>query len=321
MADYGGLESESRGVRKRKTALFVVVLLFASVVVFGFFFFREEKVSLSVSAVKSKVLLGENLVFDKELSAEKAVIALRHEVLDYSGKTVVAKQEKVAVRGRSKSKSEIALPKTLKPGRYTLSSYIKDKNIKDSFSFEIVESIAAETPEIPKVEDQKFAPVESGCPSSCDDGFACTEDVCENAVCISKPVSPCCGNRVCEGNEDEDNCALDCSRQRFDAGKSIEQAKNTVKSDPRRAENFCKSLPDASVSDNCFAEIAKEANQSRLCDFINEEYKKDNCLMDFALKNDFSVCEKVANQYLASSCYSLERLRKIEEAAKQNNGS
>lgn len=52
------------------------------------------------------------------------------------------------------------------------------------------------------------------CPESCDDGDECTNDHCSPATnfeCEHDPVIPCCGNAVCERDEDPDSCPGDCS--------------------------------------------------------------------------------------------------------------
>lgn len=42
---------------------------------------------------------------------------------------------------------------------------------------------------------------------SCDDSNLCTQDSKVNGQCASKPIIPCCGNNICEADE---NCDKDC---------------------------------------------------------------------------------------------------------------
>ncbi|UCD03085.1 MAG: hypothetical protein JSV63_00405 [Candidatus Aenigmatarchaeota archaeon] len=55
---------------------------------------------------------------------------------------------------------------------------------------------------------------EAGCPDSCDDDNACTDDSCSadtDFKCLHEVISPCCGNGVCEKNEEWENvCDDDC---------------------------------------------------------------------------------------------------------------
>lgn len=48
--------------------------------------------------------------------------------------------------------------------------------------------------------------------SDCDDGNICTTDTCDVFGGCSNTVVPnCCGNKICEANEDTDNCFEDCA--------------------------------------------------------------------------------------------------------------
>ncbi len=55
---------------------------------------------------------------------------------------------------------------------------------------------------------------EAGCPDSCDDDNACSNDTCSastNFECVHTMNYPCCGNDVCEKNEEYNNiCPEDC---------------------------------------------------------------------------------------------------------------
>lgn len=55
---------------------------------------------------------------------------------------------------------------------------------------------------------------EAGCPESCDDLNACTNESCSGTTdfkCEYSTIFPCCGNDVCENNEDKNNiCPEDC---------------------------------------------------------------------------------------------------------------
>jgi len=56
---------------------------------------------------------------------------------------------------------------------------------------------------------------EGGCPASCDDNNACTNEACSistNFRCNYTVMTPCCGNGICEASEDVANvCPQDCS--------------------------------------------------------------------------------------------------------------
>ena len=59
-------------------------------------------------------------------------------------------------------------------------------------------------------------PAQTGDPRCpvCNDGNSCTQDVCNqqtNFECRTIPISPCCGNTVCESGETTISCSKDCT--------------------------------------------------------------------------------------------------------------
>ena len=52
------------------------------------------------------------------------------------------------------------------------------------------------------------------CPESCDDGNSCTKDTCSKETgykCKAIAIPNCCGNKICELDENYGNCPSDCS--------------------------------------------------------------------------------------------------------------
>jgi hypothetical protein len=148
-----------------------------------------------------------------------------------------------------------------------------------------------------------------GC-GSCDDGNPCTEDLCKGAECAHTMVTPCCGNGICDAGENEQTCADDCKpiQPEQTPKEIIERAGLVSKTDVKRANDICVSLREVRDKDRCFEVVANSVNQSLVCDNILSVSKRDACYMNFAMppNNDYSVCEKVENQYLKKSCESLK---------------
>ncbi|MFH1447876.1 MAG: hypothetical protein ABIG39_03360, partial [Candidatus Micrarchaeota archaeon] len=63
------------------------------------------------------------------------------------------------------------------------------------------------------VSDPKQCPFPDLCPSSCEDGDPCTDDICWEETgfeCVHSTITPCCGNGFCENGESSDSCLQDC---------------------------------------------------------------------------------------------------------------
>ncbi|MFH1065516.1 MAG: hypothetical protein V1734_03360, partial [Nanoarchaeota archaeon] len=62
--------------------------------------------------------------------------------------------------------------------------------------------------------DNDEAPVKN-CPANCDDTTLCTTDSCSEATsfeCKHEPITPCCGNSICEIGEGFKSCSADCKQ-------------------------------------------------------------------------------------------------------------
>jgi hypothetical protein len=144
----------------------------------------------------------------------------------------------------------------------------------------------------------------SGC--QCDDGNPCTNDLCTDGVCSHTGIKPCCGNNICE--EAEEECP-DCTGAEESPKDIIERARQTSSSEPEAAAKICDSLREPRDKDRCFEISAKNSNQSRYCTPITSSANRDACYMHFAMRFDYTVCDKVESIYLKKSCDSLKYIK------------
>lgn len=63
------------------------------------------------------------------------------------------------------------------------------------------------------VDIQQFATGECSSNIDCGDNNPCTADLCTgiSKVCSNMPITPCCGNGICEAEETYPECSQDCS--------------------------------------------------------------------------------------------------------------
>ena len=176
--------------------------------------------------------------------------------------------------------------------------------------------------------------------AECNDNNPCTDDALENEECINNPIAPCCGNNICE--EQEESCIADCKKAEYPAFSSgtLDEIKELAKVNPSKAlqqcnslevpeqkdecianigevqrnKNYCAQIINARTKDLCFLNIAKIINDNSLCEEVSIDSRKDSCYMTFVLDNkDYSVCDKITNKHLRQSCESLKQLNELNQ--------
>ncbi len=173
---------------------------------------------------------------------------------------------------------------------------------------------------------------------SCDDFNPCTADSLTNGACTFMPITPCCGNSICETGE-ASSCQTDCPTQsdapELSRSEQLERIKLMATSDPERAGVECRkeSIPD--YRDSCYSNIATTAKDISYCNFvagerlknvcirevaqvtlnptlcgsISREDFRDTCFISFVTEyRDYSVCENIVNENLRQSCLALRSL-------------
>ena len=290
--------------------LIVVIGLF---LIFGGEKPEKQLLDLKTSATVSTVAPGDSLSFNVELINMGAIkrydVSLLHQIFDSAGREITSKQEAMAIETRASAINSINIPANIDAGRYRLktTAYYDTKTAESFFMFDVEEAEEVEV-------------IELECPASCDDFDDCTEDYCSaetGYVCVHDPIYPCCGNGICESGEDYTNCPADCKAVEVvvpeeEPGVTLGEVKSTVKdlaaANPSQAVSYCNGLQKESYRDACFNGIAEVTQQSSYCESIVSETKKDNCYTNFALKGDYTVCDKIVNKYLRESCISLSQI-------------
>lgn len=177
--------------------------------------------------------------------------------------------------------------------------------------------------------------------ASCEDGIR-NQD--EEGVDCGGPCEPCkieptCADGIRNQGETGIDCGGPCGKCPEAPGISlpekIEEIKEIAKKDKDRAlklcmefalENYkeeciynvavvaadssiCEDINENRTKDKCFTKIAEATNNNLICDKIEKESRRDSCYMQFVMKGDYSVCDRIANQYLKQSCESLRDIK------------
>ena len=306
----------------------IVGVLFIVMIVMIFFTGKKEaaevitvarvgKLDLKISMLSNNVRQGTDIQFTvvlNSLDGKSHDVGLIYEVADSDGNVINRKEDFISVAKSSYEQRTIDIPPNARPGRYSLvaKGSFEGESVENRIVFGVL-SAGAEPKEIVELAEVK-------CPASCNDNNPCTDDKCSAATnyqCVSFAISPCCGNLKCEDYEAYENCPTDCAPS-LPAGAAVtitlteitQTARNLAATDLSGADSYCKGLPDVNQRDSCFYTVSQTAEQSRFCDPIFSELKRDNCYSEYALAGDFSVCDDMTNIYMQESCYELEEASK-----------
>lgn len=345
---------------KTTIALIIAVIFSLALISVAIFMFIYEEspaqlLDVKLDLISDSIEYGSNLKFTIELinlgKARRYDISLKYEIYNLKDEFIRFQEETMAVE--TKASSSVVMPLgDIKPGSYYLktTAFYNDKIAKATASFKIVKKKEIKPEEISEpeiIEPEK--PIEK-CPISCDDNNECTNDYCNeqtNYQCRHDKIFPCCGNEICEENENYENCLADCAipeekEEDIFADKpiweKIEMIKDIAKSNKEKALQYCKeieqttyrydcftaiaissnddslclNIEDQSYKDSCYKEFATENRNSDVCSKIIKDSKRDQCYMDFATKGDYTVCDKLVNKYLKQSCDSLKKLSEVK---------
>lgn len=307
------------------------VLLIIIISVSVFFFFKATKqeaptqlLDIETTTIAAEVIAGNALSFNVQLtnmgSAKRYDVQAVHELVDSIGNTIATKQETIALETRVSKSSQILVPSDAVPGTYTLKTTANYNGQKANsvFTIKIKEkTVIPETPATPVTPETPATPEvpEKQCPDSCDDFDKCTTDSCGAGTsfeCVHMPITPCCGNNVCEPGEGNDNCPADCREEgpvTFLPGQEntvayvVNKAKEIAASSAPDAANYCSEQEQQNFKDNCYKAVAEAAKDSSYCTIISSDGTRDSCYTTAALNwKDFTVCEKMTDKYLKIAC-------------------
>ncbi len=260
---------------------------------------EPANLELTLKPFKTEIIPGEQLIITADIQniGEKQTKTLLNAV-------VIGPDGKESLPSKTitlKDKASVPIKATIKPaatpGTYTLTVTLSyDGRMKTkSLQFLVKERTGplTEAPKfITKEEETKEELLE--CVVDCDDLDKCTQDKCVSGRCVNTPIVPCCGNNFCESGETAQNCIQDCE--------------STIQKAPKE----CQEIVDKKEADECFMNLAATNRNKNLCQYILEDEFRDVCYIKFAYRKDFTVCDKITNQYTRNTCYTLENLVEVE---------
>lgn len=308
--------------------IILIILILAGIKIFT----PEQKtIEFRISPTEKQINPGQTLSFVTIFASnidKRENVQINYETANMqTNEILTTKQESLSIGKQTSITQQTPIPKSALPGKYALKATMTHKGKKSTkqFNFNI---ITKEEQAIPEAIDEKEDILNATgteekeeysiqCPESCDDFNPCTIDYCDKGICRHTPITPCCGNGICEKGETAFNCKEDCSKTFKTPQELITQAATVAKTDPEAASTLCNQLVNPNDVELCFIEVAYAAGRSIICENIKTKTGEDSCYMNFALDGDYSVCFKIKDSYLSKSCNSLKRSETILEKTKE----
>lgn len=346
-----------------KTAIIVIVFIVIAISGAAFFIFQNQKapeqlLDLTFQPVKTTARAGDSISFIKEISnlgsSKRYDIFIRQELVDAKTSKIIAQQSETrAIETTGSTQTSMLIPQTAKPGEYILRVVAEyhGKYANATLPVAVLSGEAAQKETcFDGVKNQNedetdcggdCSPCKAGI-SDCNDSDPCTDDRNEDGNCVNLPITPCCGNGICEERE---NCASDCKEPATQ--ETLDQIRETAKSNPDKAmqkcglidvpdlkdtciknvgevqssRGYCAEIASSKIKDECYSNIAKSSNDKSVCREITNDGIRDSCYSYFFVppNKDYSVCEKLVNKDLQQSCDRLRQLFEISQKV-ENNG-
>lgn len=325
--------------------ILLLILISAGVALYYGNSFAQSNPKKARVVIENIKLTNESLYFSIELSPKQNKrLIVNYELMDNLGNKLLIGKETLTVNRIAPAVITVPIEEDIGKGEYTLNinGILDGKkfSVTKLTTFQPEHTTQLTKPEInkPSCDDKIKNGDETGidCGGNCnpcfrcDDNNPCTIDYSDKDGCIHQQSIPCCGNSICESEENTESCDIDCidiekplSRDEIikivnDAlpefpAKAITYCKQLVFVSDRDAcyENiagstkesrFCLSIDSTNRKDTCFLQIANYTQQSALCGSIITNSIKDSCYVQFIVQGDYSLCNSLSDDYLKKSC-------------------
>ena len=347
-----------------KTAFIGIFLIAISVIGISMFFYLSppkapaKLLDLTLEPIKTEANAGESISFIQQLankgSSNRFDVVVRQEILDpRTFEVITFKSETRAIETFTTTSTQMVIPKDTKPGNYILRVIVEYDGNREPATLPIKVTSSKKESCLDVIKNQNEAEIDCGgvCKPcgretiSCNDNNPCTQDTEDNGKCFNNPITPCCGNGICETGE---ACAADCPKKETSPAitpETLEGIKDLARSDPGKAsqlcnelevpdikdtcisnigevqenKEYCSSIASQKIKDSCYSNIAKSTDDKSLCTEISGDGIRDSCYANFFVppNKDYSVCEFVTNKELRASCNTLRQLDELHKGIQQ----
>ena len=303
--------------------------IFLGLIVVSFFLFNytakspETLLDLNLQSIKTTVNSGESITFIAELdnlgSAKRYDASLRYELIDLkTSQTLTFKEETRAVETKSSKQVEIQIPAGAAEGDYVLRAIAAYNGQKAVATLPVkISGIVQETQEQKPIE-QKSIGQESINKAQEKETTQKPNEITQGQEATAKDETA--GSQALSTFETLEKVSSIASQNKKEAESLCRKLELQTSKDlcfDKIAEvlgdrSYCSLISDERTKDVCLSNVAKITGKSEICQDISKESRKDSCYMNFVIdKKDYTVCDKVVNQYLRQSCESLRQLSSL----------
>jgi len=312
------------------TTMVAVVTLFLGIIVASFVFYNligsktpDMLLDLSLDSVKTTAKAGEGIVFISEIdnlgSAIRYDVNIKYEIISLETNDVITfKEETRAIETKGSKQINMEVPSDAAVGDYVLRAIAKynGQRAVATLPVNVEEGVIEPVEEPIKPTEEPTEPVEEPTEEPIEPVEEPTEEPIEPVEEPTDKVSTALS--TFETLERVEKIAKDNRREAEKLCKDLELQTSRDLCFNKLGEvlgdrTYCSKIEDERTKDVCLSNVANIIDKSEICEEISKDSRKDNCYMIFVLppKKDYTVCDKVINEYLKQSCESLKQLSKL----------
>lgn len=293
----------------------VILIIIVSLTVFFLMDDKEiEKLGIDIINAENTIERGSTMSFSVKFTGEETStynVRVKKEILDKKTNRVLAlKEDDEEIITPVSLSSDIDIPLSADPGDYLLRTVVTYSGGKliDTYNFKVVavdEPIEEEPEEEPIEEEPVDEPTPEVEPTP---ETVVPTDKRPNMEGLSSFENLEIVREIAQTNPTE--AASYCPKFDFQTSKDLCYEYVGEESGDIR---YCDKVHDETTREICYSNVAVKIGNPKLCEVIKKDKRRDSCYLAFILSDskDYTVCDKVSNEYMKQSCNSLKQLSDI----------
>ncbi|MEK6962933.1 MAG: hypothetical protein AABX70_00800 [Nanoarchaeota archaeon] len=258
--------------------IFVLVIAGSLYLVYDKYMTSKALLDVKTEPSDPQLLPNEALRFHVDLTnlgvADRFDATLTYRIMSIQGQILATKQETLAVSTSLSLDREMTLPSRAQLGKYqlkTLVSYGKNQVASSLFTFEIVAQKTSAPEKAPVTQPNTLS------------------------THTPEPTLPSTPDQ----------------QEKFQA--LLLRIQDTATTNPAAAQNACEQQTNPAEHDDCLRVVVKTSRRAEFCDSIKDDNIRDNCYLSFITEGNSALCGKITLESNKDYC---NRLRDIDLLSK-----